>query len=148
MLSWNFALDIADVEPLSQKERNYIFRTETKPYIEWHEISIVWSKFQHYFTHNNFVSKFDKFMEDIAVPGEMIVVHLSLEYLMTSSSLLSAPITEIELYWTNTTFNNNTVISWRSVLLVEEIGENHWSAASLYHILLYRVDLNSQSEWW
>jgi hypothetical protein len=50
-------------------------------------------------------------MEDIAVPGEMIVVHLSLEYLMTSSSLLSAPITEIELYWTNTTFNNNTVIS-------------------------------------
>ena len=46
----------------------------------------------------------------------------------------------------NATFNNISVISWRSVLLVEETGgpgENHQSAASyqqLYHIM-YRVHL-------
>ena len=30
----------------------------------------------------------------------------------------------------NATFNNISVISWRSVLLVDEIGENHRSVAS------------------
>jgi len=30
----------------------------------------------------------------------------------------------------NTTFNNISAISWRSVLLVEETGENHLPAAS------------------
>ena len=49
----------------------------------------------------------------------------------------------------NTTFNNILVISWWSVLLVEETGvlrENHWPAAvtdKLYHITLYRVNLVS-----
>jgi len=46
----------------------------------------------------------------------------------------------------NSTFNNISVISWRSVLLVEEIGvsgknhrpvSSHWQ--TLYHIRLYRV---------
>ena len=39
------------------------------------------------------------------------------------------------------TFNNITVISWRSVLLVEETGvprENH-RAYNLYHVMLNRV---------
>jgi len=45
----------------------------------------------------------------------------------------------------NATFNNISVISWRSVLLVEEAGvpgENHrhWQVTDqLYHIMLYRV---------
>jgi hypothetical protein len=30
----------------------------------------------------------------------------------------------------NTTFNNISVISWWSVLLVKETGENHWPVAS------------------
>ena len=30
----------------------------------------------------------------------------------------------------NATFNNNLVISWRSVLLVEETGENHRPTAN------------------
>jgi len=30
----------------------------------------------------------------------------------------------------HTTFSNISVISWRSVLLVEETGENHQSAAN------------------
>jgi hypothetical protein len=44
----------------------------------------------------------------------------------------------------NATFNNISVISWRSVLLVEETGvhgENHLKSQviyKLYHILLYR----------
>jgi hypothetical protein len=45
----------------------------------------------------------------------------------------------------NTTFNNISVISWQSVLLVEETGvprENHRPVASqIYHILLNRIHL-------
>ena len=40
------------------------------------------------------------------------------------------------------TFNNISYISWRSVLLVEETGENHQPdevTDKLYHIMLYRV---------
>jgi hypothetical protein len=42
----------------------------------------------------------------------------------------------------NATLNNMSVISWRSVLIVEEIGENHRTAASYsqpYNIMLYLV---------
>jgi hypothetical protein len=42
----------------------------------------------------------------------------------------------------NTTFNNISVISWRSVLLVEETGipwENHWSAVSHWQTLSHNV---------
>ena len=46
----------------------------------------------------------------------------------------------------NATFNHNSVMSWLSVLLVEETrvpGEIHQPAAShsLYHIMLYQVHL-------
>jgi cbb3-type cytochrome oxidase subunit 3 len=33
---------------------------------------------------------------------------------------------KVEFMVFNATFNNVSVISWRSVLLVEETGENHW----------------------
>ena len=42
----------------------------------------------------------------------------------------------------NATFNNISVISWRSVLLVEETGgpgENHWPAASHWQTLSHNV---------
>ena len=42
----------------------------------------------------------------------------------------------------NTTFNNISAISWRSVLLVEETGvpvENHWHAASHWQTLSHKV---------
>jgi len=46
----------------------------------------------------------------------------------------------------NATFNNISIISWQSVLLVEETripAENHQPVAlvtdKLYHIMLYRV---------
>ena len=44
----------------------------------------------------------------------------------------------------NTTFNNISVISWRSLFLVEETGasgENHRPAASHWQTMLYRVHL-------
>jgi hypothetical protein len=43
----------------------------------------------------------------------------------------------------NVTFNNISVILWRSILLVEEIGvprANH-QPDKFYHIMLYRVHL-------
>jgi len=39
----------------------------------------------------------------------------------------------------NATFNNISVISWRSVLLAEETGENHRPAASHWQILSHNV---------
>ena len=47
----------------------------------------------------------------------------------------------------NATYNNISVISWRSILLLEETGgpgENYRAVASyqqIYHIMLYRVHL-------
>ena len=53
----------------------------------------------------------------------------------------------------NATLNNISVISWRSVLMVEEIrgpGENHRSVASHWQTLSLRSDRdsNSQHQWW
>jgi len=42
----------------------------------------------------------------------------------------------------NAALNNMSVISWRSVLIMEEIGENHRTAASHsqpYNIMLYLI---------
>ena len=44
----------------------------------------------------------------------------------------------------NATFNNSSVILWRSVVLVEETGvpgENHRHTDKLYHIMMYRAHL-------
>ena len=46
----------------------------------------------------------------------------------------------------NATFNNISVISWRSVLLMEETGvprENHWPTASDWQILSHNVVLST-----
>jgi hypothetical protein len=40
----------------------------------------------------------------------------------------------------NATFNNISVISWRSILLMEVPGENHIPAASHWQTLLHNVD--------
>ena len=39
----------------------------------------------------------------------------------------------------NATFNTISVILWRSVLLVEETGENHLPVASYWHTLSHNV---------
>jgi hypothetical protein len=48
----------------------------------------------------------------------------------------------------NATFNNTSVISWWSVLLVEETGvsgENHWPVASHWQTLLHNLSRDSLS---
>jgi len=42
----------------------------------------------------------------------------------------------------NATFNNISVISWRSVLLVQENGVPGETTDTLYHIMLYRVPVH------
>ena len=39
----------------------------------------------------------------------------------------------------NTTFNNISIISWRSILLMGETGENHWPNASHWQTLSHNV---------
>ena len=48
----------------------------------------------------------------------------------------------------NATFNNISDISWRSILLVEETGENHQPAASHWQTLSYNVVLLDLSRSW
>jgi hypothetical protein len=46
----------------------------------------------------------------------------------------------------NPTFNNISVLSWRSVLLVDETGENHQHVASNWN-MLYWVHLVMNGVW-
>ena len=48
----------------------------------------------------------------------------------------------------NATFNNISVISWRSVLFVEETGENHRPVASHWQTLSHNVVHLAMSEIW
>jgi hypothetical protein len=40
----------------------------------------------------------------------------------------------------NATFNNISAISWQSVLLLEETGENHWPVASHWQTLSHNIE--------
>jgi hypothetical protein len=55
------------------------------------------------------------------------------------SHLFSSWIFVVCLMVFNATFNNISVISWRSVLLVEETGENHQPVASHWQTLSHNV---------
>ena len=48
----------------------------------------------------------------------------------------------------NATFNNISVISWRSVLLVEETGENHWPVTSHWQTLSHSVVSSTPHHEW
>ena len=53
---------------------------------------------------------------------------------------------KVWVYVFNVTFNNISVISWRSVLLVEETGvprENHWPAISHRQTLSHNIVLST-----
>jgi hypothetical protein len=64
----------------------------------------------------------------------------------TPGIYLSISFVRVKVMVFNTTFNNISDISWRSVLLVEETGkpwENHWTAASHWQTLSHNVVLST-----
>ena len=66
-----------------------------------------------------------------------------IRWLSTSNFLLYSKLAWIEVMVFNATFNNISVISWRSVLLVEETGENHQPVTSQWQTLSHYVVLST-----
>ena len=46
----------------------------------------------------------------------------------------------------NTTFNNISIISWRSGLLVEETTDLRQTTYKLYHIMLYQIPRHERDQ--
>ena len=72
----------------------------------------------------------------------LLVVDIALNIAWNSSGILQRKEKEVSVMMFSVTFNNISVISWLSVVLVEETrvtGENHWPLASHWQTLSHNV---------
>jgi hypothetical protein len=92
----------------------------------------------------------EQYLSGLIVYSETCLKRTSLEptfmFRIDRCSVSASDIKNDFLHWVRVrfmvfyaTFNNISVISWRSVLLVEETGENHRPAASHCHALSHNV---------
>ena len=89
---------------------------------------------------NNFLIQSKRFVQNCT---HNVFFLLNYDYLLSCLSLLLG----IRVMVFNDTFNNISVISRRSVLLVEETGENHRHVASYWQTLLYNVVSSTPRHW-
>ena len=80
----------------------------------------------------------------LGIKGDLLCTPPSLNYIKNSN------LTDLVWFWLsfmvfNATFNNISVISWQSVLLVEETGENHRPVISNWQTLSHNVVLLTPS---
>jgi hypothetical protein len=74
----------------------------------------------------------------------LVIIKYCLQVITCHDMSFPTPLVTVTVVVFNATFNNISVISWRSVLLVEETGENHRPDRPLLLLVgfktLYRIN--------
>jgi hypothetical protein len=84
-------------------------------------------------------------------PHVQWLIPVNLEHWWYSLSLSECLLCRVRIMVLNATFNNISVISWQSVLVVEETGipgENHWPVVSHWQTLSHKVVLSIPHHEW
>jgi hypothetical protein len=111
---------------LDNWSRRWFLELEPKPTFSWHNIFKIYT------------AKIEKLCQDSC--SELVQMFKKIwQTLMYNETCFYGLVC---LFWFNATFNNISVISWQSILLVEEtggLGRNHWPVPSHWQTLSHNV---------